>query len=184
VDFDVDQTYPSLRRLHLNINSALHSSLAYSSALDNSFWKTITHLEVFSGYEASSEFTPFISPVFSTLPQLTHFAIIIPCSPPSEMPLALSRIRASFPPSLQFCILGLIDWAQHSRDDSSMIKLFSQINSGAFDDRIVWWPEELSEVMHNPSGREAFALWGGVPDGTPTVWDLGEEALRKRKSEH
>ncbi|KAH8798440.1 hypothetical protein DL96DRAFT_1720560 [Flagelloscypha sp. PMI_526] len=182
--FDFDQSYPYLKRIYLgNLGPHKHflPPSIHIGGFVTPFWKTITHLQVCSESVACSAYSPFSSPLFSTMPNLTHLAVIVRRSSPEETPFALTRIRASFPPSLQLCILGMVDWSYHNPDFTTL-DIFYQVVAGTFDHRLIWWPQEMNMAMTNSNGREAFALWCGMPDGKPTIWDLGEDTLKKRRS--
>ncbi|KAH8828930.1 hypothetical protein DL96DRAFT_1708103 [Flagelloscypha sp. PMI_526] len=175
---EITQAYPSLRRVATCIFDERTTPL---NAFGSPFWTAITHLQLLYHCPMSSPYSPFQSPLFATMPSLTHLALLSEGSGIElDVDLALSRVRDSFPKSLVLCLLRLRVpfgsneeyWTAEMANTSSKI-----------DQRIVMWMG-LSEINAGDmvvTSDDNFQDWCGVHDGVQTIWDKGEAILKKRQ---
>ncbi|KAH8831749.1 hypothetical protein DL96DRAFT_1588888 [Flagelloscypha sp. PMI_526] len=174
---------PRLRRVHTC--SATLASLP-DRKLDYPLWRQITHLQLHLDHEICDDYSPFSEPLLNTMHNLTHLAISSGDSssamePESDIALTVSRAKASFPATLQLCLLSLppklISQQTFPRIDS--------LRLGEVPEVVLWsMPYYKAEFILDIDSRgpEVFSVWSGAPDGMLTFWEAGSEIQRQRKN--
>ncbi|KAH8823500.1 hypothetical protein DL96DRAFT_1617770 [Flagelloscypha sp. PMI_526] len=187
-NFDFETTFPNLKRVH---TCSFTSYSLPSRGFDYPFWKTVTHLQLHSIFPLDDDESPFKYPMFTTLNQLTHLAIGQPMEPASteeessqSLEIIITRVRASFPPSLMLCLLSI----QEKVIVEETLERLEHLKLGHEDDRIVLWAMSFiggeGVLALNSHTDEAFDVWSGIQEGQETFWEAGlaiQEKRRKRK---
>ncbi|KAH8828891.1 hypothetical protein DL96DRAFT_1018828 [Flagelloscypha sp. PMI_526] len=177
--FEIIQSYPSLRRMATCIDEAC---MVPKNAFSSPFWTTITHLQLECLSDISSNMTTFQLPLFTAMTSLTHLALSSSSfERTSNVGLALSRVRETFPPSLILCLLGLISPLFKSSRHQLVEITDTYLKN---DERIVmWWTGHRCDVDKTVVVNRTDSFEGScrVQGGLQTFWEMGEAVLKRRR---